>query len=169
MAALRVMALLLLCWPMTSEVDVGSRVHPLLPYHQYPIMFCGRATDDSRGAAAEWCLTWKCVWSKGVSLNCSMWKNGTRRHSSTFAECLWRPTSGWEHSEGWAACCSWGNSGSPLVQISMSVVEMLVKMHNWWWWLFWKLAFCSWKLALSNEVLGLSVFIVVSMEINRRY
>ena len=36
------------------------------------------------GTLTEWCLTWKCTWSKGVPLNFSMWKkiasNGIHQH-----------------------------------------------------------------------------------------
>jgi len=39
----------LLCWPTTSEVDVGMAVKAE-PSHQYSVMLCHRTTDGSRGA-----------------------------------------------------------------------------------------------------------------------
>ena len=45
----------------------------------------------------------------------------------------------------------------------------LAKVHSHWWWLRWKIVFCSWEFALSNSVIVLFVSIVVSMEINRRH
>jgi len=68
------------------------------------------------GSLAAWHLTWKCIWSKGVELNSSMWekKNGTHWYSLMLAERKWRPSNGCEHSgvlqqwwqqcEGHAAC-----------------------------------------------------------------
>lgn len=44
--------------------------------------------------------------------------------------------------------------------------SLLVKMHGSWWWLYWKIMFCSWRFALPGTVVLLLV--VVSMEINRQ-
>ena len=54
--ALKVMPPILLCWPPTSEVDVGSIAAEVEPSHQYSVTFCCSATDGSRGA----------VWKNGV-------------------------------------------------------------------------------------------------------
>jgi len=40
----------LLCWPTTSKADVGDMSVEVEPSRQYSVKFCGRATDDSRGA-----------------------------------------------------------------------------------------------------------------------
>ena len=40
----------LLCWPTTSEVDVGDMAVEDEPSRQYSVKLCCRATDDSRGA-----------------------------------------------------------------------------------------------------------------------
>ncbi|MEQ5146204.1 hypothetical protein ABN231_18085 [Proteus mirabilis] len=40
----------LLCWPTTSEVDVGGMAVEVEPSHQYSITFCCCVTDGSRGA-----------------------------------------------------------------------------------------------------------------------
>jgi hypothetical protein len=45
-----------LCWPKTSEADVGDMAPEVEPSRQYSVKFCCRATDDSRGA----------VWRNGV-------------------------------------------------------------------------------------------------------
>ena len=47
--------------------------------------------------------------------------------------------------------------------------SLLAKMHSQWWWLYWKILFCSWEFALWNGVTVLFVLVVVSMEINRRH
>jgi len=49
-AAPKEMPLILLCWPMRSEVDVGGMVVEDEPFHQYSVTFCCHETDDSRGA-----------------------------------------------------------------------------------------------------------------------
>jgi len=41
---------ILLCWPTTSEVDVGDMAVEVEPSHQYSVIFCCHATDDSGGA-----------------------------------------------------------------------------------------------------------------------
>lgn len=38
-----------------------------------------------------------------------------------------------------------------------------------WWWIWEKIVFCIWKLALSSNVIGLHVSVVVSMELNRKH
>jgi len=47
-AALEVMPPNLLCWPMTSEVNVGDIAEEVEPSHQYSIIFCCDVTDGSR-------------------------------------------------------------------------------------------------------------------------
>ena len=49
-AAPKVMPPILLCWPTTSEADVGGMAVEVEPSHQYSVNFFRRATDDSRGA-----------------------------------------------------------------------------------------------------------------------
>ena len=63
-----------LCWPTTSEVDVGMAVEigTFPPIFHYVILPCNRW--QQRGSLTKWGLMWKCGWSKGVSLNSSMWK-----------------------------------------------------------------------------------------------
>ncbi|MEQ5182891.1 hypothetical protein ABN229_17980 [Proteus terrae] len=43
-------------------------------------------TDGSRGALTEWRLTWECVWSEGVSMSSSVWKE---LHPLTFIDAFW--------------------------------------------------------------------------------
>jgi len=77
-AAPKVMPPILLCWPMTTEVDVGGMAIEVKPifhqrwFHQYSITFCCHLTDGSRGALTKWRLTCNCGGSNGVSLNSSM-------------------------------------------------------------------------------------------------
>ena len=49
-AAPKVMPPILLCWPTTSEADVGGMAVEVDPSRQYSVEFFCRATDDSRGA-----------------------------------------------------------------------------------------------------------------------
>ena len=44
---------ILLCWPTTSEADVGDVAVEVEPSHQYSVKFCCRCTDDSRGHSAK--------------------------------------------------------------------------------------------------------------------
>ena len=60
-AALKSIPIILLCWPITSEVDVGGTAVKVEPSHQYSITFCCHAMNGSRGQLTEWCLTWKCI------------------------------------------------------------------------------------------------------------
>ena len=99
-AALKVIPPILLCWPTTSNADVGGMAVEVEPSCQYSITLCCCVTDGSRGA----------VWRNGVWQKVNMMqrsvteflhvnKKGTCWHSSTLTECLWRTNSGCEHSE----------------------------------------------------------------------
>ena len=71
-----------------SEVDGGGMAVEAEPSHQYPVTFCCHATDGSRGGdQAEWCLPWKCMWSKGgchwILLSRKKW------HPLTFVDACW--------------------------------------------------------------------------------
>jgi len=50
----------------------GSEGWTFLPISHYILLLCDRW--QQRGSLTQWCLTWKCRWSKGVPLNSSMWK-----------------------------------------------------------------------------------------------
>ena len=43
------MALILLCWPITSEADGGGMAVEAEPSHQYSITFCCSVTDGNGG------------------------------------------------------------------------------------------------------------------------
>jgi len=76
----------------------GSRGWTFPPVFLYILLLCDRW--QQRGSLTKWYLTWKCVWSKVVSLNSFMWKrNGTHSHSLMLAEHWWRWNSGCQHSE----------------------------------------------------------------------
>ena len=47
---------ILLCWPITSEVDVGGMAEEVESSHQYSITFCCCVTNGSRGP----------VWQNGI-------------------------------------------------------------------------------------------------------
>ena len=87
----------------------GNRGWTFPPIFLYVLLPCDRW--QQRGSLSQQCLTWKCRWSKGVSLNASMQK---KRHPLTFimfAECLWTSNSGCEHSEVVGGAFQHGDSG----------------------------------------------------------
>jgi len=49
--AQKIMSLILLYWPMTSEADGGGMTMEFKPSHQYATTFCCCVTDGSREAA----------------------------------------------------------------------------------------------------------------------
>ena len=54
------------------------------PIPHYILLLCDRW--QQRGSLTEWLLTWKCIWSKGVEFDSSMWK---KWHPLTFIDiCL---------------------------------------------------------------------------------
>ena len=56
-AAPKVMLPILLCWPMTSEVDVGDIAVEVELSHQYShMLLCDRW--QQRGILTQWHLTW---------------------------------------------------------------------------------------------------------------
>ena len=76
--------------------DSGGWTVP--PIFHYMLLLCERR--QQKGSLTEWCLTWKCVSSKGVTVNISMQKkNGSLWHSSTLTEHLWGPNSECVHNE----------------------------------------------------------------------
>ena len=87
----------------------GSRGWTFPPIPLYILLMYNRW--QQRGSLTKWCLTWKCVWSKGMALNSSMQeKNETHWHSSMLAECLWRPN-GYGYNLmfqfSWQLCIAW--------------------------------------------------------------
>ena len=113
-----------------AQEEIGGMAVEAELSFQYSLTFCCCATVGSRGA----------VWQNGVchgsAYEAKQWnwippcgKNGTRWHSLTLGECLWRPNHGCEHSEELTICFSSGHreSKSPsLVQIFMSRACMLL-------------------------------------------
>ena len=94
--ALKVMHPILLDWPTTSGVDVGSMTVEVRPSHQFSIHY--HATGGSRGAVWE-NSTWHWSAYRGVTEFLHVEKNCFSWHSSKFAEHLWTPNSGCEHTE----------------------------------------------------------------------
>ena len=113
------------------------------PYIHYPITFCCHVTDGIRaagwqngiwhGSASEAKM---CHWIPPRGKNCTLW------HSSVLAEHLWRPNSGYEHSEEWVVCFSSGNgsvkdkpwSGWPCTAVTSWNEELLdqqIHMNAW--------------------------------------
>ena len=137
------------------------------------LLLCDRW--QQRGSLTEWCLTWKCVWSKYVSLNSPMQKRLHHWYSSLLAECLWRPNSGRQHSELMGSTFQqwpqWITSTCP----DFYEHGMQAPVYHWQECIYnggdyvGKRVFCSWEFALSNSAIVLFVSVVFSMKINWRH
>ena len=62
----------------------GSRVWIFPPIFPHILLPCDRW--EQRGSLTKWRLTWKCIWSKGVELNSSIWK---KWHPLAFTDACW--------------------------------------------------------------------------------
>ena len=162
-------------WPVTSEADVGVVAAEGEPHHQYPIAFWCCVIDGSRGAVGKSdCLTWKCIWSKDMPLNFSMWK---KLHPLAFTDTCWMfmRTKQWVWAQWGGRWCISAvatvghSSGADFYGCTMQAL-----VH---WWQKWMAdgVDCTEKecsaaeLALSNSIILLFVSVVISMEINRRH
>ena len=111
----------------------GSRGWTFPPILHYILLPCDRC--QQRGTLTKWHLTWKRIWRKGVSLNSSMWKNGTHWHSSVLTNVDGDAAVSVGTVKG--ACCTSAvvtDSEAPLlVQISLSAAHSscspLTKMY----------------------------------------
>ena len=66
------------CWWYGTRAWTFPQIFPyiLLPYDRW----------QQKGSLRKWCLLWKCIWCKDVSLNSSMWK---KWHSLIFTDSCW--------------------------------------------------------------------------------
>ena len=125
---------------------------------------------QQRGTPTEWCLTWECIWSKGVELNFSMWKD---LQPLTFTDACWMfmDTKQWIWAQwggGW-----WNAVEQWITSIGTDIYEHSTQtlVHRWW-----KctatggdcLKNSSWEFALSNSVIVFLEYVVTSMGINGR-
>ena len=90
---------------------------------------------------------------------CVKQRCGIHWDSLIFAECWWRPNCWCERSEvaggafqqwrhwQWVTVC-WCR----FLWMQHATCSLLVKTHSSWWWLCWKIVFCSWEFALSNTI-----------------
>ena len=138
-AALKVVPPILLCWFTMTKVGAGRLAVGgwtfLTIFHYILLLF---ARWQQRGSLTKWCLIWKCVWSKGVSLNSSMWKKmapiDIHQHLLYVYE---DETVDVSTTRWWVVCFSSddSNSGLPLlvqifIQYGMQACLSLVKMHT---------------------------------------
>ena len=75
----------------------GSRSCIFSPVCHYVLLPCDRW--QQRDSRTKWHLTWNWYETKLWNWMPPCGKIGTHWHSSTLAECFWRPNSGCEHSE----------------------------------------------------------------------
>ena len=138
----------------------GSRGWTFPPIFCYNMMLHDRW--QQRGSLTKWCLTWKCGWSKGVSLSSSMWK---QLYPLTFTDACWvfMETNQWmwaQRGSGWWVSVAIAKVSQLhwcrfLRMQHAGSCSLLVKMHSCWWWLCWKIMFYCWEFALSNSVIVL--------------
>ena len=109
----------------------GSRGWNLPPVFSYMLLTWDKW--QQRRSLTKWRLTWKCLWSKGVSLNSSMWKKW-HPLALIYAEHLWRLNSGFEHSEavggGFQQWWHWQWVTSAGAEVYERDIQALV--HCWW-------------------------------------
>ena len=133
------------------------------PSHHYSITFCCCVTDGSHGAVCQkWCLTWECVWSKGLSLNSSMWKKiALVDIYGYFLNCYWDKTVNVSTVGQWVVCFINVDSGSHCFEHSTQSF-----VHCWQKYRANGSDYVE-KFVLSNSVTVL--FVAVSTEINGRH
>jgi len=118
-----------------------SRISSLI--FRYILVLCHRW--QQRGSLTEWCLTWKCVWSKGVELNSSTWN---KLHCLTLndwiqhAECWWRSNSACDSTVKVGHCGQHFPSSNAIIAAVKQWVTstgedfyeccMQVLVHHWW-------------------------------------
>jgi len=148
-ADLKVKLSISLRWPTTSEKDIAGRAVEVEPSCQCCVTFCSCVTYGSRAAVWQNGI-WHgsvyeakvCHWIPRCRKNCIHW------HSSTLAECLWRPGSGYEHREAVGGKTLWNSGSPPLAQILQAqhavTCSWLAKMCSKAWRLCWNIVFCSW-------------------------
>jgi len=86
---------------LTHDIRGGCWWHGRRGWTFLPILYYILLQSDrwqQRGSLTEWHLTWKCIWSKGASLNSSMWKTWD---PLTFINACWifMENYGYEHKE----------------------------------------------------------------------
>ena len=109
-SALKVVPAILLFLLTTSEVDVSSRSWTFPPIFHYILLLWDRWQQND--SLTKWCLTHKCVWSKGVELNSSMQK---KLHSQTFTDACWT----FMQTEEWMSA-HWGSGWCTLAVVTVT-------------------------------------------------
>jgi hypothetical protein len=167
---------ILLCWPMTSEADVGVIAVEVEHSRQYSDKFCCRAIDGRRGAVWQ-----NGVWhggayeSKGGNWIAPCWKNCTQ--STTFIDVLnvygdrtVDVSTVWLVSA--VATATWKSSHVPDGHAQLSrhkIKSVSISSSAWIGGLRLRNCVRSWiSAAMHYGVIALFVSIVVSTEINSR-
>ena len=90
------------------------------PIFHYVLLLCDRW--QQRGSLAQWCLIWKCVWSKGVALNSSV---QNKWHPPTVIDACWTAveTKQWKLEQGG---CEWCVSIVATAQMFISMTRRLL-------------------------------------------
>ena len=155
---------------MACDVRVGcwwydSRGWTFPPIFHSMLLLCDRW--QQRGSLTEWCLTWKCIESKGVSLNSCMWGKKWHPLMNQWASAQW--AGGWYISA--VVTVTWKTSHVLDSHAYLWVWHYRRCVHSWQKGLAnggdYVEVFCSWEFALSTIVTVL--FVAVSMEINGRH
>ena len=129
----------------------GSRTWTFPPIFHYFLLLCDRW--QQRCSLTEWRLTWKCGWSKVVSMNSSTQK---KWHPLTLIDTCWMfmETKQWMWAQ-WGG--GWCISSVAIVTVGLLCWCMTVLVHCWWK----RIAnggdcvekvFCGWEFALPSIV-----------------
>mgnify|MGYP001856524073 CR=1 FL=1 len=156
------------CWWFGGR---GQTFLPTFCYTMLPCMPCNRR--QQRSSLTEWHLIWKCIWSKGVSLNSSM------RKKMAPTDIHWCLLSVYRDQTQWGGGCCVSSSGDSDMKHKSHLgqpctVGMQALVHCWEHAQLMaasmlKKVFFSWEFTLSNSVIVLFIAVVVSMETNRRH
>ena len=167
---------MLSCWP-TTEADSGDTAVEIEPSHQYSMLLLYDRWQQ-KDSATNWCLTWKHVWSKEVSMNSSIWK---KMAPTDIYQCLLSAsgaqTADMSTVRQRVVHFSSGNSNSgspsPVQIITCRACRLLFtvgkNVHSYWWQLHLKILFQSWKHALWNSAIVLFTSIAFCKEIKMRH
>ena len=149
----------------------GSRGWAFPTILHYMLLPCDRW--QQRGSLTKWRQSWKCVWSKGVSMNSSMWKKMAP------TDIHWHLLNVYVNVSTvreWVVSFSSGdsNNGSAFAGTDYLEYGMQALVHLWWK----RIAsgddctekcFVVENLFLRSSVIVIFVLVVASMEINRRH
>ena len=172
---------ILFCGPVMSEVDDGGMAVEVERSHQYSVTFCCHMADGSRGAV--WQIG---AWHRsGYEAKGCCWIPPCEKkwHPVIFSDACWmfletKKCMWAQWGNGWCVSATmtamWmtshvldGHAGFYRRGIQTLVYcwqKCIANCGD-----FWRIVFCSWEIGPPTSVIVHYVYVVVSMEINRRH